>query len=622
MKSPRLKYSISFLIIILAVCAILIHNNYYSQSTPAHLVLLLPDSSDTNSHNVKVWLDAVEEEGFLISIMKDSEFLRPWTNRNQFAGIIIPDQVHKVASDSLITTLEKYVEDGGKLMLVYDAGVWSLEERYSSSQSRFSGLAGVTYAHYNKLQEQTVAWLPVLASPETYTTLRIPPGKHHPYAELRTEKSPVVDNQSVSDDKSHSISGYENAFINYNFYETSGRYHGDILLQSPKGDIIAGQRQHGKGTVLFVNLPLGYLKGRTDGLFLHSFVHYFSSNIVQLPHLSPVPDGVGGVVMNWHLDSNVTYTPLKRIADLGIYQQGPYSIHITAGPDSRFIGDKNGINVPNNKQIKKWIKYYETRGYAVGSHGGWMHDRFGDHVTNKPTKEFVDYLVKNKNALEKVTGKPVTEYSAPKGNHPKWVTDWLSKNNIRSYYFTGNTGMTPTRSYRDGILENPGVWSFPILPYRDMAGFEELRNYKIRSDVVKNWLVQVNEFAANTNTSRLIYFHPRGALHYKDAMRAWLASAKKLQHQQRFRWYTMTDIARFLNRRQKVSWYLKTDLDVDTFTAHHADNLNQLSWILAKNTYNKPEIIDGDGNVKQFDQYWIVTAGEGKQLTFISEKVD
>lgn len=616
MKTVRFRIAVTIVVAVLATGAILAHNYYYTKSSPAHLALLLPDSADIDSPGVKIWLDAIEEEGFLVTVIRDSEFLRPWTNRDLFSGIILPDNVHKKASDTLISTVSSYVENGGKLMLVYDAGVWSLEGRYTSNHSRFSDLAGVKYAYYNRLQEKTIGWQPVLGSASTFSALHIPPGKYLPYDDLASKKSPVIDKTRTQADKTHSISGYESALVSYDIYHTNSKYNGEVLLQSTGGHIVAGQRQHGKGKVLFVNLPLGYLKGRTDGLFLHSFLHYFATNIVRLPYVAAAPDGVGGVIMNWHLDSSVTFRPLKRLRSLGIYKQGPYSIHITAGPDSRFAGDKTGINVPRDKRIQKWIKLFIQKGYKVGSHGGWIHDRFGDDVKDRPTPEFEGYLVSNKQALEKVMGVPVTEYSAPKGNHPEWVTGWLSRNSINSYYFTGNTGMAPTRSYRKGLLRYADIWSFPILPYRDMAGFEELVNYKIKPKIVKNWLLSTSDFVADTHTTRLIYFHPRGALHYKQAIRAWLAKADALQRQKRFRWYTMSEIAKYLSRRNKLTWKLETGQGVHTVSASHPDSLVKMAWVLSADDYDKPVISEGNGTVRRENNQWIVTAIKGKKLSF------
>ena len=44
------------------------------------------------------------------------------------------------------------------------------------------------------------------------------------------------------------------------------------------GPLAAGAQ----GQVLFVNLPLTYLKGRTDALPMHGFLHYFSHQLLRL----------------------------------------------------------------------------------------------------------------------------------------------------------------------------------------------------------------------------------------------------------------------------------------------------------------------------------------------------
>ena len=91
MKTMTSKILATFLVIALAIGVIAVQNNYFLASAQAHLVLLLPDAADTQSPKVQVWLDAIAEEGFLVSVMNDSVFLQPWTDRSKFSGVILTD---------------------------------------------------------------------------------------------------------------------------------------------------------------------------------------------------------------------------------------------------------------------------------------------------------------------------------------------------------------------------------------------------------------------------------------------------------------------------------------------------------------------------------------------------
>jgi hypothetical protein len=418
------------------------------------------------------------------------------------------------------------------------------------------------------------------------------------------------------------VTGYTYGTLRYPHFVTEGRYRGRVLLSSPQRHLIAGYTLAGKGGVLFVNLPLGYLKGRTDGLFLHGFLHYFARDLLSLPQLAPVPDGMPGMVMNWHLDSNATMKPLAGMAALGVYQQGPYSIHITAGPDTRTPGDGLGLNVPTNKAIQKQIRFMLGHGDAVGSHGGWIHDYFGRGVREDNQDEFEPYLEMNKQALERVMGKPVLEYSAPVGNQPEWVTTWLEAHGVLAYYFTGNTGMGPTRSYREGQLANRRIWSFPFLPYGKVACFEEMNQAGIPDTRIARWCEAVTDFCVRQRVSRLVYFHPPGALLYPISMRAWLARAAEWARQGRFRWYTMTDLALFLNAREKVAWSVSSAPGRRRVVeAAHPETLQHQTWVLPRRAYARPVITQGQAIVREDAQDWLVIDTGGNKLQFVADRL-
>ncbi|MEJ2392766.1 MAG: polysaccharide deacetylase family protein [Gammaproteobacteria bacterium] len=620
----RLYKRIIYISVILAGMALLLVYQHMQQvskeAEPATLVLLLPDNTNLHAPKVTVWLDAAREAGLPLKPMTDAEFMSSWFDRNQVAGVILPDQVHKVASDVLIDTINQYVTQGGHLMLVYDAGIWNLEQRYSEHASRLSGLAGIAYGDYQKLRAKTSTWSPVLASRATFEALQVPPAKYGTYASLRKlAKTPAITHDLINAPL-YCLSSYRNPVLSYDSYVTSGKYQGEVLMQTVHGSVAAGIHRHGKGDVLFVNLPLAYLKSRTDGMLMQSFLRYFAVNMLHLPYLASEPDAVGGLVMNLHLGSNAALPALKKLRKLGIFRQGPFSIHITAGPDAHTIGDGLGIDVLHNKTTQHWIKFFQSRGDAIGSHGGWVHDYWGGHVPNKPTPEFENFLKLNKEALEKVTGQPDIEYSAPEGNHPAWVTDWLSKHGFIAYYFTGDSGMAPTRSYLNDRLVSPRLWSYPILTYHYMAGFEELRRGKVSPKQVTDWLRNISEFCVNNRTVRLIYFHPRGGLLYPEAVRSWLALTAKLQQTGKFRWYTMSGLSKFLNRRLQTHWRTSQSRATLTFRAENPQTLAGQVWLLEKTHYARPTVVAGKAHIDDSGRFWLVHAGDGRTLQFSTKR--
>jgi hypothetical protein len=337
---------------------------------------------------------------------------------------------------------------------------------------------------------------------------------------------------------------------------------------------------------------------QTDGVFLHGCLHYFAADVLHLPFLSGVPEGRGGMVMNIHLDSKLAQEPLDQLIQLGLFDQGPYSLDVTAGPDCVTIGDGVGFDLPNNPHMQQILHQLSDQGHAIGSHGGWIHDYFGLSLTDTNEAQFGPYLPLNKQAVEAATGKPILEYAAPVGNQPEWVTNWCEQNGILAYYFTGNTGMAPTRSYRNGGLHNKSIWSVPISTYDKYASFEEFEQAGITSDQATSWFLSLTNFTASHRVARMVYFHPPGIIDFPDTLKAWLKRAKQISGQGRFRWYTMVQLAQFLSQREKVSWSSSALPDgTVVFAASHPAGLKNFTWVLPKAYYAQPVITKGAATV-------------------------
>ncbi|MBI3773104.1 MAG: hypothetical protein HY272_10455 [Gammaproteobacteria bacterium] len=637
------------------------------------LIVLIPDGFESQDDpRADTWVDAASEEGVRLEFMHDSDFMALGTRALKYSGFVMPDQIHQKASDELIAALKSYVSQGGKLMLVYDAGALTSKGVYPSNpvitspltySSRFGDLAGVDYLFYEEFHEagtinKLVGLGPVLGVEKMLWQLQVPPGKSMPFAGLPVRDMPtyvpaneydpgglkivtldhdddankVVDKQRplpipvAASTEVHQISGYANEVINYKSFVTRNRgdhYAGDVLLSSPRYGLVAGLNSVGAGKVLFVNLSLSYLKGQTDGMLMHGFMHYFANTMLGLPRLANHPKGIGGLVFNWHVDyRKPVEVNIGQLDKQGVWDRGPYSIHFTAGPDVNYAGDGLGMDLPNNLKAQTWVRYLDQKGHQVASHGGWIHNYYGSQATEDNGADFKQYLVLNHEAVDAVLGRKTTEYSAPLGNNPLWAMDWLQDYGIRGYYFAGDTGMGPTRAYREGKPTKRGMWAFPVSPLGQYATFEEFSKYGVGNAEITRWYAALMDFAVYNHTSRLIYAHPPGAVGYPEVIQALLDRADAYQDNGIFKWYTMTDLANFMNNRAQVSWQVTEDaLGRHRFSANHPASLKDQTWMLPKRCYNQPKVVLGKADVLKDALNWIVIAKDVTDLQFDAKKI-
>ncbi|MGO4305615.1 hypothetical protein [Cupriavidus sp. RAF12] len=570
------------------------------------IALLVPDSLALPDPRVSAWLDAAQEEGLKITVINDTQF-QQGTTPAQFPGVILPDQVHANASDALITALETYANNGGQLMLVYDFGALTTTGFYAQPKSRLSNLAGVDYVLYDQLGGNMIGVGPITALGSTLRTLQVPPGK-----------SMVWDASTA--DPVEGISGYVYGFLIYPSFVTQGTYSGSALITSPNFGLVAGLRNFGSGRVLFVNLPLSYLKGQTDGMPMHGFLRYFGGNLMKMARLSAQPKARGGLVLNWHFCAGDQIAPANTLKGWGTFSNGPFSVSITAGPDQISFGDGKGINLSGNTAAQQVVQYLLSKGHRVGSHGGWIHDYWGANASESNQATFEQYLVLNKQSVEGVTAQPAVEYAAPEGNTPQWSVNWLESNGNDGYYFLGHTGMAPTRSYRNGVLSNNTIRAFPVMPFGQYATFEEFDEFNVPAADIIAWYRQLIDFVVKNRTGRLIYMHPLGAVDYPTVLNALFNKAANLKASGQFNWYTMDTLAQFSQRRDQTTWQATDTGNAWSFQASHPTDLTDMAWVLPRSGYAQPVVTQGLATVTWDSANWIVTSQGGTSLAFAAGK--
>lgn len=570
---------------------------------PWALVLLVPDEAALRQPAAQAWIDAAAEEGYPLVTMTDDEFMRFSGNRRSIPGVILPDTVHPRASDLLVSQLHSYVNAGGRLMITFDAGLLAAETgTYAPGESRLSRLAGVRYAMYGDLRDMTIARGAVYGTHRTEEALRLQPGK--------------LDFKYSSHPDLGELATYGYARLEHNFFRTGISYGAESLVKSFNGDVVVGVNRVGQGQVLFANLPLGYLKTRTDGYMLHSLLGHFGGVMAGLPRLTPVPAGQGGMVLNLHIDSSHAQAPLLQLEQWGWFKSGPFSMHVTAGPDTVEFGDRIGLDLNNNTVMQEFLRRQAALGHEMGNHGGWNHDIFGGDATEDNRAEFEPWLQLNHEAMTRALGKPVRVYSAPQGNQPVWATHWLERNGFKAYYFTGDTGLGPTRSYYEGRRPRPILWAFPVSNLLRVATFEELDHPRtpLSAEDIGAFLARLSNFVADNRVARMFYFHPPAAPRYAAVMDGFMAEANRLARLKRFRWYTMEQLADFLTRREKAQWRIVQEGRGFTLRASNPDGLHELAWVFPASHVQGVEVRRGTATVLKQDGEWLVTAGAGREL--------
>ena len=705
---------------------------------PGLLLLLLPDGQAVDDARVRAWVDAALEVGVRIAPVSDSQFLALGEGALAYAGLVLPDSLHVLASDEIVAAVQRYTEAGGQTLLVFDFGALTLAGDvpvYPVPRSRLSPMAGVDYVLYDQLRDRTTGLGPVLAQRSTLRSLLVPPGKSMPFNGLGSAPATAAANPanavdvtadsllgaagisnasarylpvSIEDpggvrgfdvqqysqmrylsnvsslprplsprrvevdlgraqpgkplpevtrarlqpepgvasalaqggsDPLEAWSGYLLGPLIYPTYVTQGDFGQlpgqRVLATSPQFGLVAGINPVGAGRVLFVNLPLTYLKGRTDALMMHGFLHLFVRDMLQLPHLSPMPNAVAGLTLDWHVDAAAALTPLQKLINLNVFNdpKALFSVEATAGPDTIVPGDGLGMNLPVNRRAQTLLQTLGRYGHAVGSHGGWIHDYYGSQVSetnqfsssgggcvNKVLRidNFEQCLVLNRQTVDGVMGAAATSYSAPEGNNPLWAMDWLEQRGVVAAYFGGHTGLGATRQYREGQLLNPNLWVFPVTPFGLYATFEEFQDYRVPQAEVIGWYRALADFSVAQNTSRMVYAHPPGALQWNKVLLDLLAYVRS--QSPRLTWYTTPRLARFMTRRLDVQWRQAVDAGSgqSVFTVSHPSGLQEMTWRLPRSRFpNAPRVISGAAVVDGSDaQYWLVRATSGTQLVF------
>jgi hypothetical protein len=591
-----------------------------AHAIPLAAALLVPDEMPLDSAYVQMWSDAAQEAGIQLQPMHNSQWIRSVTrHKNTWEGAIFPDTFHRRMMPGLSVALQEYVRGGGKLMVVYDAGTLNQHGLYPLEQVQLAPLVGFDYAMYSTLKDNISQEGIIVGGGRFFEELGVPPGRY-----TSREISPQSGERMFDEDRnaaSMQVVGYSEGLQRFASMVTKGSPNQAVLLRNEHGTILVSRHRVGKGETFFVNLPLTYLKQRTDSIFLHGFLRYFSRKILQHPYLSEAPQGRGAVVLNWHVDALPALPAMNRLLEMGVFKsEGPFSFHVTAGPDLNIPGDAGGLDLDDNPEVQQILKKLHSQGHALASHGGWIHNYFGYRANEENVNEMLPLLEQNHESITNLIGKAPREYSAPQGNQPLWVYPWLEDKKMIATYLTGNIGMGPTRLWM-GERRISKLWTFPVLTLGKIATAEDAFFQRVPQPVFDDWLQQVARYVQETRTIRLVYFHPPGAVLYPNAVSHFIERMGQCRAANQCNWLTMTQAAEFMNLREQTDWAFQRTRGGWQLNAKHPTSLKDLTWRIPKQRYTQPKVVQGDAVVEPLSDEWLVVAQAGKHLQLEMKEV-
>jgi hypothetical protein len=572
-------------------------------------VLLAVNHKDTigdKKNIVEAYESVLEEEGVSHKVIDIYQLMTmdPVKTIRNNPIIVFPDSIATMFYGNELDWLRTYVEKGGIAAVICDAGTKD-KRGFFLEHAVLTPLLGFNYSTYDEVANKDNAFgtgYVKFTSKQNREFFEIPDGK--------------------TDEENYLI-GYIYGKLEYPLRNIP-LAHGapadeQVIAQTVDKRGTVGPcivvKNLGKGKIIYDNLPLGALKLDSDDLLLRSFLRTVMFKYAQLPHVLNIPQGLGGIVINWHLDSSIEHENFPRMIDKGLLHSNlPMSFHVTAGDFLDEEGDGEGFMAtesPGRDIILQIMNYGQ-----VGSHGGWAHNWFADQLeAGKLNRQQLSHYIKiNNDAIEEVTKRPVTEYSAPNGVFPQPVnTEVIQKFGIRVYYYTGDSGSVMNRTFYQGKMVSDKVLAFPVMPNGKYASFYEMNKAGLSAEQVNEWLEGTANFAVKTHSFRLIYSHPYDIVHYEDTILGFLNWLDKNKTDGKISVRTMTDVADFYLRFLKTKYnFTKTEKGLKVKISN-PEGLRDITFAIPKKNLSEPQ----GKNMKvrsEGDYYYVTIEGDINEL--------
>ncbi len=488
------------------------------------LGLIVPGGQADDPPAVDVYARFLDDEGYAYRTVTARELaaMGPTRLAHEFAAMLLPEGGLSAATPAEAGALEGYVGKGGHLMSVWAAGLDRPPGAFTNRMAAGTAgalldLFGVTPRDGEVTRTQWIipSWSPMAAHVDEGSMDGL---VFRPYGAKPVE-SPRLPIE-----------------------------RGRARALTP--DIFEAKHAGGGRTVLVDGRLADEKRVGNDSLF-RGIVRYFLDDVAGLPRVTRSPAGAAGLVINIHVCSSAYFPSLDRLLRMGAFDpRRPVSTHFTPGPDTYLPGDGLGVYATSQSKGRPFVEKMAAYG-AVGAHGGWIHNYWAFESDRLPWATKKRYIDDSLEALAGVTGRPVTEYSAPGGTHDLVTDDYLVQRGLVAAAYPGAENAPPSHSWTEGRRLSR-LWHFGYTG--DQRGFcpeNMLTAGRTGADLVPEVRAIVDR-VAESREIRLFYLHP---LVVGDHPEVWRALADEVDRQVRAGRLvvaTMSDFAAFLDRADRV----------------------------------------------------------------------
>ena len=184
------------------------------------------------------------------------------------------------------------------------------------------------------------------------------------------------------------------------------------------------------------------------------------------------------------------------------------------------------------------------------------------------------------------------------------TTQILEDYGMVAYYYTGDIGSAPNRTFYEGKMVSEKVIAFPVMPFGKSASLWEMkdRDYKTEEEVLK-WLYSIADYTEKNKTIRLMYSHPVDIEHFPNAVLSFINKIKNMKNNGKIYLESMTTFTEFFLRFLDTKYSFSIDNDEMIVTLKNEDTLKDITIAIPKNKYAKIEN-DVDIDSSEDDKYY------------------